>query len=297
MGSPGIRPPQMPGNTNRWVWITLAAIILIFFIIRLTGISSSESTFGDKVGVVPIDGPIFGSKTVVEDLETLAERDDIKAIVVRINSPGGAIAPSQEIYEKVRRVSEIKPVVSSMGSVAASGGYYIALGTGTIMANKGSITGSIGVIMEYPVATELLDKVGLSIETVKSGKLKDAGSTSRQPTEADRQYFNSIVKNLHGQFVAVVAEERNLAVDSAAELADGRVFTGTQAYELGLIDTLGTYEDAIELAAALGEISGKPKTYQIKHRRPSYLELLMGGRAESLRSWFDTMPAYRWRGE
>ncbi|MBC8400297.1 MAG: S49 family peptidase, partial [Candidatus Marinimicrobia bacterium] len=168
----GPRPPQ---RTNRWVWITLATIVTIFLILRIVNLSSDKDGFGskDKVGIVRVEGPIFTSKTVVEDLESLAQRKDIKAIVLRVNSPGGSIAPSQEIFEKVRGVREIKPIITSMGSVAASGGYYIALGSTSVMANKGTITGSIGVIMEYPVATELLEKLGLSIETVKSGQLKD----------------------------------------------------------------------------------------------------------------------------
>ena len=292
----GPRPPQ---RTNRWVWITLATIVTIFLILRIVNLSSDKDGFGskDKVGIVRVEGPIFTSKTVVEDLESLAQRKDIKAIVLRVNSPGGSIAPSQEIFEKVRHVREIKPIITSMSSVAASGGYYIALGSTSVMANKGTITGSIGVIMEYPVAAELLEKLGLSIETVKSGQLKDAGSTSREVTEDDRKYFQNIIDDLHNQFIAAVAEERNLDVDSVRILADGRVYTGTQAHAMGLIDTLGTYEDAIALAAGLGGIQGKPKIFQIRHRRSSFLDLIMDARRPTGTSWFDVIPAYRWRGK
>ncbi len=299
MDTTGIKPPRPPQRTNRWVWISLATLAVIFLILKIVDLSADDDGFasGDKIGIIPVEGPIFASKQIVEDLETLAQRKDIKAIVLRINSPGGSIAPSQEIYEKVCRVNDIKPVVTSMGSVAASGGYYIALGSTSIMANKGSITGSIGVIVEYPVAAELLEKIGLSIETVKSGPLKDAGSTSRAVTEEDRLYFENIIQDLHRQFSGAVAKERGMDVDSVAILADGRVYTGVQAVELGLIDTLGTYEDAITLAAELSGLQGKPKTYQIRHQRPSFMELLFDERTQVGKSWFDIIPAYRWRGK
>lgn len=294
-----MKQPQLPTNSNRWVWIILTVILVVFLIGRIISLGSQDDgfTMGDKVGLVRIEGAIMSSKTIVEDLGTLAERGDIKAIVLRINSPGGAIAPSQEIYEKVSQVREIKPVVTSMGSVAASGGYYIALGSSVIMANKGTVTGSIGVIMEYPVADRLLDKVGLSIETVKSGELKDAGSPSRPVTSEDREYFKAITQDLHQQFVDVVSEERSLETVLVKDLSDGRVFTGTQSLDLGLIDTLGTFEDAVMLAGELGEITGKPKTYQIKHRKNSVLELLTESSEAAGAAWFNRLPAYRWRGE
>ena len=299
MDAQRIKRPKPPGSTNRWVWIMISVIVVIFIILRIADLASGDDGFGvgDKVGLVRIEGPIMSSRTVVADLDALSERNDIKSILVRINSPGGAIAPSQEIYEKLRSVRAIKPVITSMGSVAASGGYYIALGSSVILANKGTITGSIGVIMEYPVAVELLDKIGLSIETVKSGKLKDAGSGSREATEQDRQYFQDIVGDLHGQFIDVVTDERALDRNTVMDLADGRVYTGTQSLALGLIDSLGTLEDAVNLAGQLGNITGKPKTFEIKHRRTGLMELLMGSGGQTTVSWFHSMPVYRWRGK
>ncbi|MFH1851197.1 MAG: signal peptide peptidase SppA [Candidatus Neomarinimicrobiota bacterium] len=292
-------PPRLPHQTNRWVWIILVTILVLFLLGRLVNLSGGDDGFGvgEKVGVLRIEGAIYASRQIVEDLDELARRSDVKALVVRIDSPGGVVAPSQEIYEKVRRVRAEKPVVISMGSVAASGGYYIALGGSRIVANRGTITGSIGVIMEYPVAVELLDKLGLSIETVKSGKLKDSGSPTRSPTDADRRYFQNVVNELHQQFVSAVALERNLDLDSVRELADGSVFTGTQSLNLGLIDTLGTYEDAVSIAAELGGIKGKPKTVRIRHRRPTLMEMILGEREPVGSSWFDSIPAYRWRGK
>lgn len=294
-----MKPPQKPSNSNRWVWITLAVILVIFLIGRIASLGSDEDGLGlgDKVGLLRIEGPIMDSRKAVADLDALAERNDIKAIVLRIDSPGGAIAPTEEIYEKVRKVRASLPVVTSMGSVAASGGYYIAVGSSRIMANKGTITGSIGVIMEYPVMDRLLDKVGVNIETVKSGAMKDAGSPSRPVTEADRRYFQSITQELHQQFIETVAKERSMGLSQVIELADGRVFTGTQSLELGLIDTLGTLEDAINLAGELGEISGKPKVYQIKHRKDDLLDILSSGGEAIGNTWFDRIPAYRWRGD
>ena len=207
------------------------------------------------------------------------------------------VAPTQEIYEKVKSLRGVKPIISSMGSVAASGGYYIALGADTLIANPGTIVGSIGVIMNYPIATELLGKVGIKFETVKSGGLKDVGSYSREVTEADRRHLNDMVTNIHNQFIDAVNDNRSIEKSELIKLADGRVFTGLQSKDLGLVDLLGTFEDAVSLAGSLGKIKGVPKTIQIDKKNSSLIDMFTSNIEQATSSWFDELPAYRWKME
>ena len=288
-----------PKTNLNWLWWSLGAFLISIIIFRLGEISANSTIEGSgkKVGIVKINGPILSSESTVSQLEKFKNRKDISAIVIRIDSPGGLVAPTQEIYEKVKSLRGIKPVITSMGSVAASGGYYIALGSDTLIANPGTIIGSIGVIMNYPIATELLDKVGIKFETVKSGGLKDVGSYSREVTDADRKHLNEMVKDIHGQFVSAVGQNRSIDRAELVKLADGRVFTGLQSKELGLIDLLGTFEDAITLAGALSQIKGKPKTIQIDKKNNSFLDLFTSNLEQATKSWFDELPAYRWRME
>ncbi|MED5248417.1 MAG: signal peptide peptidase SppA [Candidatus Neomarinimicrobiota bacterium] len=288
-----------PKTNLNWLWWGLGAFIVSIIIFRLGALSANSSIegTGKKVGIIKINGPIISSESTVSQLEKFKNRKDISAIVLRIDSPGGLVAPTQEIYEKVKSLRGIKPVVTSMGSVAASGGYYIALGSDTLIANPGTIVGSIGVIMNYPIATELLGKVGIKFETVKSGNLKDVGSYSREVTDADRKHLNDMVTNIHSQFVSAVGENRSIKRSELIKLADGRVFTGLQSKELGLIDLLGTYEDAIALAGSMSQIKGKPKTVQINKKNNSFLDLFTSNLEQATSSWFDELPAYRWRME
>ena len=290
-----IRPKT---NTN-WLWWGLGSIFLLVLVFRLGAISNNSSinSPGKKAGIIKISGPIIASEQINSKLEKFKNRIDISAIVLRIDSPGGLVAPTQEIFEKVKSVREVKPVVSSMGTVAASGGYYIALGSDSLIANPGTIVGSIGVIMNYPIATELLDKVGIKFETVKSGGLKDVGSYSREVTEADRRHLNEMVTNMHNQFIAAVEENRDIDRSELIKLADGRVFTGLQSKDLGLVDMLGTFEDAINIAGALGNIKGKPKTIEINKKNNSFFDLFTSNLEQATNSWFDELPAYRWRME
>ena len=290
-----IRPKT---NANS-LWWGLGSIFLLVLVFRLGAISNNSSidSPGKKVGVIKISGPIIASEQINSKLEKFKNRIDISAIVLRIDSPGGLVAPTQEIFEKVKSVREVKPVVSSMGTVAASGGYYIALGSDSLIANPGTIVGSIGVIMNYPIATELLDKVGIKFETVKSGGLKDVGSYSREVTEADRRHLNEMVTNMHNQFIAAVEENRDIDRSELIKLADGRVFTGLQSKDLGLVDMLGTFEDAINIAGALGNIKGKPKTIEINKKNNSFFDLFTSNLEQATNSWFDELPAYRWRME
>ena len=281
-----------PKTNLNWLWWSLGAFFISIIIFRLGAISTNSTIEGSgkKVGIVKVNGPIISSESIVSQLEKFKNRKDISAIVIRIDSPGGLVAPTQEIYEKVRSLRGIKPVITSMGSVAASGGYYIALGGDTLIANPGTIIGSIGVIMNYPIATELLDKVGIKFETVKSGGLKEV-------TDADRKHLNEMVKDIHGQFVSAVRQNRLIDRAELVKLADGRVFTGLQSKELGLIDLLGTFEDAIALAGTLSQIKGKPKTIQIDKKNNSFLDLFTSNLEQATKSWFDELPAYRWRME
>lgn len=293
--------PLIKNSPNRWVWITVIVIVVLFLLSRLTGIpgDSRGMSLGPKVGIVEIEGVIYSSKTLIEKLEKLRKRDDISAIVVRIDSPGGSVAPTQEIYAKVSSVNDEKPVVISVGTAAASGGYYIAVGAQKILANPGSILGSIGVRFDFPVVVELMDKIGLKFETFKSGDLKDAGSPTREVTDKDREFFQSVVSNIREQFVDVVAEGRNMSLDMVNSLADGRIFTGEQALELGLVDSLGTLEDAILVAGELGGIDGKPKVFEFEKKRPTVIDALWGNLEEKIDTRIHSIgtPSYLWKWE
>ncbi|MBN2105688.1 signal peptide peptidase SppA [bacterium] len=230
---------------------------------------------GDKVAVIELIGPIYSARDIVRQFKKYGKNKSVKAILFRIESPGGGISPSQEIYEAVKRVREDgKPVVASMGSVAASGGYYVALGADTIIANPGSTTGSIGVILEITNLRELFQKVGIKFEVIKTGRFKDTGSPHRDLTPADRRFLQNFVDDAYEQFIDVVAEERNMKKWQVKRLADGRVFTGRQAKEEGLIDLLGDFEDAVDLAASMGGIDGEPTLVREYQRHRSIFDLL-----------------------
>ncbi|MEE8437265.1 MAG: signal peptide peptidase SppA [Candidatus Neomarinimicrobiota bacterium] len=298
MGQAELKLP--PRRSGRWIWWSLGGLFALIIVYKMGSSSQGigRGGLGEKVGIIVVEGPIYTSEKTVKDLDKFQKRNDIKAIVLRINSPGGVVGPTQEIYEKVKVLRSIKPVVSSLGAVAASGGYYIAIAGDSILANGGSILGSIGVIMEYPIARDLFEKVGLQFETVKSGDLKDTGSMTRAATARDRQYLQAVVDDLYAQFVNAVAEERSLPRTEVEVLADGRVFTGLQSLSLGLIDGIGTLEDAVALAARLGEISGEPKTVRIPKKRPSFLDWFLGDKVgQKINTVFEKIPAYRWHME
>lgn len=219
--------------------------------------SQNYSSSSGNIGVIEIEGVILSSKKIIQDIKAFHEDDRIKAIILRIDSPGGGIGPSQEIYREINKIKKEKLIITSMGSVAASGGYYIACATNRIVANPGTITGSIGVIMEYANIMEIVKKIGISPVVFKSGEFKDMGSPLRKLKESERRIFQSLVDELHQQFVTDVAIARKIPVRSIATLADGRVYTGQKALTLKLIDRLGNMEDAIEWAAELAQIKGK----------------------------------------
>ena len=240
----------------------------IFIIISIVIILSIIGSFLYKIiknknivniGIVDIEGTKLESREIVETLNDFNENNDINGIIVRINSPGGAVAPSQEIFEAVNKISleDKKPIVASISSTGASGGYYIAIGADKIMANSGSIVGSIGVIISFPIAKSLLDKVGLKFETFASGEYKDSGSPYRDINLNDQDYFKEIVNDMHNQFITEVSKQRNISIKKIEALSNGKIYTGKMAYENNLIDTLGTFEDALILTKNMSNIKGK----------------------------------------
>lgn len=222
----------------------------------------------DRIALIRVEGVILDAHETVGELKKYAEAPSVKAIVLRIDSPGGGVVPSQEIYDAVKRVrsKHNKAVIASMGTVAASGGYYIAAATDRIMANPGTLTGSIGVIMELANLEGLLKKIGVESIVVKSGQHKDIGSPFRQMKDEDRRILQAVMDDVHSQFIEAVAEGRSLAVGDVRALADGRIFTGRQAKAAKLVDDLGDLDDAIKLAAEIAGIEGEPKVVEPRRR-------------------------------
>ncbi len=240
--------------------------------------NSAEFGIGNKVAVLPIEGEIFEARDTLDTLHRYAESGAVKAIVMRINSPGGAVAPSQEIYEEIRKVraSSGKPIVASLDNVAASGGYYIASACDEIVSNPGSITGSIGVILQWMEIKDLVLWAKLKPETIKSGAMKDIGSPYRDITDSERAYLQRITSQLHQQFIAAVFKGRKgrIAQGDLTNIADGRVFTGEEALSLKLVDRLGNLDDAVNVAAKLAHIKGKPSMLYPRKRKNTLLDLL-----------------------
>lgn len=230
---------------------------------------------GDKVAILRVEDVILDSRIYLESLTKIKNDDRIKAVVVRINSPGGAVGPSQEIYSALLELREKIPVIASIGSVGASGGYYIACAGEKIYANPGTITGSIGVIAQFANYEKLLKWAKVDVEVITSGKFKDVGSPFREMNEADREYIQELIDNVHTQFKTVVAESRNLDMKQVDVIADGKIFTGEQAKELKLIDELGTINDAITFAGKMGGIKGEPEVVNYPKRRSALLDMIL----------------------
>ncbi|MBA5866452.1 MAG: signal peptide peptidase SppA [Nitrospira sp. CR1.3] len=254
-----------------WALMAVAGVVLfvnVFF-------PDLDLSTEDRIALVRVEGVILDSQSTVTELKRFGDNPSIKAIVLRIDSPGGGVVPSQEIYDAVQRVrnKNSKAVIASMGTVAASGGYYIAAATDRIMANPGTLTGSIGVIMETANVEGLLKKIGVEGIVVKSGKFKDVGSPLRKMSDEEHALLQSVMDDVHKQFIDAVAEGRAMEVSAVQALADGRIFTGRQAKDAKLVDELGNLEDAIQLAADLAGIEGEPKVVEPR-RRFSIRELI-----------------------
>ena len=267
--------------------VTVIAVTLVVgFAIRGEKLHGLMEDDGAKVGVVEITGMIADARKTLEDLKGFREDDTIRAVMVRIDSPGGAVGPSQEIYRAVRKTSETKKVVASLGSVAASGGYYIAAAADGIMANPGTITGSIGVIMGFTNFKGLMEKIGLFPVVIKSGEYKDMGSPLREMRPEERRLLQGLTEKIHRQFVAHVAKGRHLPLEKVASLADGRIFTGEESVAMGLVDRLGNFEDALEWTGHLAGIEGEVQAVYPRQRPFSFLEMLTGTSLEEMATHF-----------
>ncbi len=253
------------------VLVLAGFFVLLGVVSRMEGFSILR---GERVAVLPISGLITESEQTIEQLKKFAKDDSVKAIVLRINTPGGGVGPAQEIHEEVRKAREKKVIVASMGSLAASGGYYIACAAEKIFANPGTITGSIGVIMQFVNVKDLIEKIGVKGFVVKSGDFKDIGSPIREMNPEERKILQAVIDNVHSQFVNAVAEGRGLDRKDVLAIADGRIFSGEQAKELGLVDMLGNQEDAVAEAGRMAKIEGEPRVVTPPKKKFSFLELL-----------------------
>lgn len=266
----------------------IAALLIFFFILlfligRYSGGKTGRFAFGDKIAIVEVKGMITQSSGVIEELQQYLADDGVKAIILRVDSPGGGVGPSQEIYREIMRIksNSKRKVVTSMGSVAASGGYYIASASDLIVANPGTITGSIGVIMQFSNFEELLKKIGVKGVVLKSGEHKDIGSPFREMTPEEKRIMQEVLDNVHQQFIQAVADGRKLDRSKVAQIADGRILTGEQAKSLGLVDQLGNLQDTIDITAKLAGIVGKPNILYPK-RRISIWDLLIRDMASAV---------------
>ena len=244
----------------------------------------SAPLFGAKLGLVQVKGTIEDSRAVLEALDEFARDPDIKAIVLRVDSPGGGVGPSQEIFRQLQRTVAIKPVVASMGSVAASGGYYVSAPCTKIVANPGTITGSIGVIAVIPDLEGLLDKLGVKLQTVRTGELKGTGLPNRPLNQAEHQMLMDLNLDLYNQFLGDVIQARGLGNDQIQAIKDSRVISGRRARELGLVDKLGNFNDAVALAAELGQVEGRPQLVEPEAGREKLWRRLLQEESLSLLS-------------
>jgi protease IV len=269
----------MPRSRIARTLIVIACLIAVVFLISL--IRGITRTGAGKIAVVEIEGMISESKELMQNIIKFKEDDSVKGVVLRINSPGGAVGPTQEIYREVVKLKDKKPVYVSMGSLCASGGYYIAAAGQKLYANPSTVTGSIGVVMQLTMLQHLIEKLGIEMRTIKAGEYKDAGTPFRQMTKEERAYFNRLVENIHNQFIQDVSESRKMDLEKIRKLSDGRVFTGTQAKELGLVDSIGNFYDTVaDFQKTLG-IEGKPTL--VYARKPfSLFGWLFGSTAREL---------------
>lgn len=247
----------MAWTRKKKAWIGILSVIVLVIIIFLI-VEHLQGPSGDRIGVVEIEGVISGSKEVMDDIVDFKDDASIKGVILRINSPGGGVGPTQEIYREVVKLKEKKKVYVSMGTTCASGGYYIASAGQKLYANPSTITGSIGVIMELMNVEDVLKKIGLKSNTIKAGEYKDTGSPFRPMTPEERAYMDGIVTNIYDQFTKDVATGRKMNVETVKKLAEGRIYTGTMAKDVGLVDAIGNFYDTVDAMKADLRIKGKP---------------------------------------
>lgn len=257
-------------------FVVVVGFVGMLILIGLSGDYESRSFgFGSRIAIVEVRGEIIDSRDFVRQMKKWTKNSSVKAIVIDINSPGGGVAASQEMYEQILRTKAAdKLVIASMGAVAASGGYYIACAADKIVSNPGTLTGSIGVILSFPTAKKLFDKIGIKWETVKSGELKAVGSFNRPMSQEEERMLKSVIMDTYEQFVEAVSNGRDRPKEEIYPLADGSIFTGRQAYNFGLVDTLGTFEDAISLAGELCELGPNPDIVKEVKRKRGFWDLL-----------------------
>lgn len=283
------------GRSRLWIWLLVGGalfLVFVFAVFALVYFSFSNNTeeesfaFGSKIGVVDLDGVIVSPNQVVKQLKAFADDDSVKAIVLHINSPGGGVAASEEIYREVKRIRDDKKkrIVASIESVGASGAYYVASATNKIYADRGSIVGSIGVIAQWVNYGDLLKWAKLQQITMKAGEFKDTGSPTREMTPAERTYFQSLIDNMHSQFIQAVADGRHEKADDIRAIADGKVWTGEEAVPLKLVDQLADFEGAVKDTARAVNITGEPNLVYPPREKRSALDLLFGDVSDYLPS-------------
>ncbi len=272
-----------------WLWVVIGGgafflfVLAVFTLVYFTLHAGSEDTsalsgFGDKIGVVDLEGVILDPKTVVGQLKKFGDDDSIKAIIIHVNSPGGGVAASEEIYREVKRLRDAKKkkIVASIETVGASGAYYVSSATNKIFADNGSVVGSIGVIAEWVNYGDLMRWAKLKPELLKVGEFKDTGDPTREMTPAERQYMQSLIDNMYGQFVQAVAEGRHAKFEDIKSIADGRVWTGQEAMSIHLVDQIGDFQEAVQDTAKSIGIKGEPTLVRPEKNRQSLLDLMFG---------------------
>lgn len=265
------------------VAVIIVSVIFLFivFSVLLFGLSRGPggldiASLGGRVALVDVKGVIMSSESIVRQVKRYEDDNSVKALVLRIDTPGGGVAASQEIYDQLLKFKDHgKFIVVSMGSVAASGGYYIACAADSIVANPGTVIGSIGTIISFPVFQNLMDRIGVRMEVIKSGDLKDVGNYGRQMTPADRKMLQALIDDSYEQFLNVISESRDLEMDSVRKFADGSVFTGSQGINLGLIDRLGTMQDAIAVAGEMADLGDDPRTVKERPFKRPWWDMVM----------------------
>jgi protease-4 len=274
-------------NRKIITFIIIPVCIILLFVLSLTLVqlftqNNNVLTRDNSIAIIEVQGLIIDSRETIEQLQYIKEKESIKAVVLRIDSPGGVVGPTQEIYEEVKKLKKIKPVIVSMGSVAASGGYYIAVPANKIFANPGTITGSIGVLMKLTNFEDLIKKVGIKSIVLKSGEFKDTGSPVRPLSIQDKKVLEGVIQSMYGQFVTAVAEGRKIPVEQVKVLADGRIYTGEQAFNNKLIDKMGNLQDAVDEAAKIVGIKDKPEIVYPPKPKRSIFDILVEGVSENL---------------
>lgn len=254
----------------------LLAVALLAVLVTVGEDDGADFAFSDRLQVVDIEGVLVDSSPIIEQLKRYEDSGSVRAILLKIDSPGGGVAVSQEIYTEVKRLREMKnkTVVAYMASVGASGAYYVACAADTIVANPGTIVGSIGVIAEWVNYEDLMEWAKLKSIVFKTGEFKDTGSPVRALTDNERRYFQGLIDDMYVQFVEAVADGRDLDLEAVRALADGRVFTGRDARERKLIDEIGNFQDAVDITAKLAGISGKPRLIRAGRQRVTLLDVL-----------------------